>query len=70
MNELTRCEREVLAGIVAGKPNKTIAYERGCALGTVKTQARALLVKSGERSRTALVAWAVRNGVIDREDAA
>ena len=68
--KITRCEREVLAGIVAGKPNKTIAYERGCALGTVKTQARALLVKSGERSRTALVAWAVRNGMVGREDAA
>lgn len=60
---LTQREQEVCKAIVAGKMNKQIAYEQGRSYGTIKTQVKILMLKTGQRTRTALAVWAVRQGI-------
>ena len=48
-------ERQVMEGLVAGKPNKIIAYELGIAETTVKAHVTLILRKLGVFSRTQAV---------------
>ncbi len=59
---LTRRQRDVLAGVLAGRSNKQIAAALGCAESTVELHMTALLRRSGTRSRTELVARLLRGG--------
>lgn len=45
-----------------GKPNKVIAHEMGCALATAKVHIRALMKKTGTKSRVELVRLAATEG--------
>jgi len=51
---LTEREKEVLAGVAAGKSNRAIADELGLAEGTIKNHVSAILAKLQLRSRTEL----------------
>jgi two-component system, NarL family, nitrate/nitrite response regulator NarL len=59
---LTRREREVLRGLVAGRNADEIAREAGIALSTVRTHVKSLLRKLGVNSQLAAVALARGNG--------
>jgi DNA-binding NarL/FixJ family response regulator len=48
-------QREVLAGLCAGKPNKLIAHELGLSEGTVKIHINAVFKSFGVRNRTQAV---------------
>jgi two-component system, LuxR family, response regulator FixJ len=52
---LTPREREVLDGLVAGHPNKTIAYDLGTSPRTVEVQRARVMEKMGVRSLAELV---------------
>jgi two-component system response regulator FixJ len=52
---LTRREREVLDLLVAGKPNKTIAYDLGASPRTVEVHRARVMEKMGARSLAELV---------------
>lgn len=56
-------ELEVCRAIVNGRLNKQIADEQGRALGTIKSQIKVLMLKTGQRTRTSLAVWAVRQGI-------
>ncbi|MDH5519774.1 MAG: response regulator transcription factor [Acidimicrobiia bacterium] len=62
LGRLTRREREVLAGLVAGQAPKEIAAALGVAVPTVRTQIRQLFAKLGVNSQRAAVAVALRSG--------
>ena len=57
---LTPREREVLAGVVRGKPNKQIASELGIAIRTVKAHRAAIMKKTQIESLVELVRAAQR----------
>lgn len=57
---LTPRERQVVALVAAGHPNKTIARELGASPWTVKNHLRAVFRKTGAANRTALGALAHR----------
>jgi two-component system response regulator FixJ len=59
---LTTREREVMEGIVAGKPNKIIAYELGIAQRTVENHRAGLMEKMHARSIPALVRMVIATG--------
>lgn len=52
---LTGRERDVLAGMMKGKLNKTIAYELGLSVRTVETHRSNLMTKSGVDSLSELI---------------
>jgi two-component system response regulator FixJ len=52
---LTRREREVLDLLVAGKPNKTIAYDLGASPRTIEVHRARVMEKMGARSLAELV---------------
>jgi two-component system, LuxR family, response regulator FixJ len=52
---LTRRERQVLDRLVAGEPNKTIAYDLGTSPRTVEVQRARVMEKMGARSLAGLV---------------
>lgn len=56
-------EREVLAGIVAGKRNKVIAADLGISERTVETHRANLMEKAGVHNVTQLVALAIASGI-------
>ena len=62
---LTRCERRLIAEILAGRNNKAIARELGVKEQTVRNQLTALFRKLGVSSRLEL---AVKLGSRDRTE--
>jgi DNA-binding NarL/FixJ family response regulator len=61
---LTAREREVLALVAAGLPNKAIARELGISEHTAKFHVGSLLAKLGAGSRTEAVTIATRRGIL------
>ena len=62
--KLSPREREVLALMVEGAPNKAIARDLGIAVRTAKFHVAAVLLKLGARNRAEAVAIALREGLI------
>ena len=52
---LTARETEVLEGLLAGRPNKTIAYDLGISPRTVEVHRASLMTRMGARSLAELV---------------
>jgi two-component system response regulator FixJ len=61
---LTPREREVLEGLVAGLPNKTIGYDLGISARTVEIHRARVMEKMQVRSLSALVRLAMAAGVM------
>jgi DNA-binding NarL/FixJ family response regulator len=61
---LTRREEDILAQIMLGRSNKTIAFKLTLSVGTVKTHVRAILRKLKAASRTEAAAIAQRRGIL------
>lgn len=57
MEELTKRERDVAAGMALGLSNKAIAERMGIEVSTVKTYVLGVLRKSGTRNRTQAAMW-------------
>jgi two-component system response regulator FixJ len=55
ISRLTRREREVMSGLLAGKPSKGIALELGIAYKTVLKHRARVLQKLGAESETEIV---------------
>ncbi len=62
--KLTAREREVLEGLVAGKPNKTIAFDLGISPRTVEIYRANVMTKMGAKSLSDLVRMALVAGVL------
>lgn len=62
LNALTPREREVLDGLMAGHPNKTIAYDLGLSPRTVEVHRANLMTKTGASSLSELVRMALLAG--------
>lgn len=62
---LTAREEEILAGLVAGQPNKIISRRFMISEATVKVHVKAILRKIGVQNRTQAAIWAMG----DRDDA-
>lgn len=60
---LTPRERQVLERLVAGQPNKTIAFDLGTSPRTVEVHRARVMEKMGARSLSELVRMALRVGV-------
>lgn len=65
---LTPREREVLALIAHGRPNKLIARDLGVSEKTVKTHVSSILGKLGVTDRTQAALYAVREGLVEAEE--
>ena len=63
LDQLTPREREVLEGLVAGLPNKTIAYDLGISARTVEVHRARVMEKMQARSLSALVRIAIAAGI-------
>jgi two-component system response regulator FixJ len=63
LQQLTPREREVLDGLVAGLPNKTIAYDLGISARTVEVHRARVMEKMRVRSLSALVRIAITAGI-------
>lgn len=61
--ELTDREREVMAGVVAGLPNKTIAYDLQISPRTVEVHRANVMAKMGARSLPELVRMTLATGL-------
>lgn len=62
MDELSPRERDVLGGVVAGKPNKIIAHDLGISPRTVEVYRANLMTKMGATSLSELVRMALVAG--------
>jgi two-component system response regulator FixJ len=60
---LTERERQVLSGLVAGKPNKIIAYDLGISARTVEIYRANVMTKMQADSLSALVRMALQAGL-------
>ena len=58
-------ERQVLEGLVAGRPNKTIAFDLGISPRTVEIYRANVMTKMGATSLSGLVRMALIAGVLD-----
>jgi two-component system response regulator FixJ len=59
-------ERQVLTGVVAGQPNKTIAYELGISPRTVEVHRAGLMAKMQAKSLPELVRMAMKFDLADK----
>jgi two-component system, LuxR family, response regulator FixJ len=66
---LTHREREVLEGLVAGKPNKIIAFDLSISPRTVEIYRANVMTKMGAASLSELVRMALVSGALTREAA-
>jgi two-component system, LuxR family, response regulator FixJ len=64
---LTNREREVLEGLVAGKPNKIIAFDLAISPRTVEIYRANVMTKMAAASLSELVRMALVSGVVNRE---
>jgi DNA-binding NarL/FixJ family response regulator len=62
---LTEREREVLALVAGGPPNKQIAIRMEITEGTVKAHLSSAYQRFGVSDRTQAALWACRNGLVD-----
>lgn len=67
LNLLTTRERQVLDGLVAGKPNKIIAYDHGISPRTVEIYRANVMTKMEAASLSELVRMAITAGVLGKE---
>lgn len=63
VNSLTRRQVQVLRGIVAGQPNKIIAYQLGLSVRTVEAYRAQLMDKLGVRGTVEAVRLAMAAGI-------
>jgi two-component system response regulator FixJ len=63
LEALSKREREVLEGLVAGLPNKSIAFDLGISARTVEVYRANLMTKMGANSFSDLVRMALLGGV-------
>jgi NarL family two-component system response regulator LiaR len=68
VEQLTPREREVLAQLARGLPNKLIARELGVSERTVKAHVSHILAKLDLIDRTQAAVYAVRHGVVGQRD--
>jgi len=66
LESLSNREREVLEGLVAGHPNKTIAYDLGISPRTVEIYRANVMEKMQAKSLSELVRMALVGGLLDR----
>ena len=64
LNSLSQRERQVLEGLVAGHPNKTIAFDLGISPRTVEIYRANVMTKMSARSFSDLVRMALVAGII------
>lgn len=62
LQSLTEREKDVLRGLLAGHPNKTIAYDLGLSPRTVEVHRANLMTKAGAASLSELVRMAILSG--------
>lgn len=62
LSALTPREREVLDGLVAGKPHKVVAHDLGMSPRTVEVHRARIMAKTGAGSLSELVRWVVIAG--------
>jgi len=60
---LSERERQILGGILAGHPNKTIAYDLGISPRTVEVHRANVMTKMAARSLSELVRMAMKAGI-------
>jgi two-component system response regulator FixJ len=65
LNTLSNRERDVLEGLVAGKPNKIIAFDLGISPRTVEIYRANVMTKTGAGSLSDLVRMALLAGTIE-----
>jgi len=65
LKELSNRERQVLEGLVAGRPNKLIAYDLGISPRTVEIYRANLMAKMRASSLSDLVRMALVTGILD-----
>ncbi len=66
LDQLTEREREVLAGVVAGHANKTIAYDLNISPRTVEVHRANVMAKMDARSLPELVRMSIAAGIVPR----
>jgi two-component system response regulator FixJ len=65
LDALSNRERQVLEGLVAGNPNKTIAFDLGISPRTVEIYRANLMTKMGANSLSDLVRMAMTAGILE-----
>ena len=68
LGALSKREREVLEGLVAGNANKTIAFDLGISPRTVEIYRANLMTKMAANSLSHLVRMAITAGILDKPD--
>ena len=68
LEDLSKRQRQVLAGIMRGCPNKIIAWELGLSVRTVEAYRAQLFERLGARNAADAVRLALAAGLIDAED--